>query len=608
MYEVKKNGIYLDENNALSIYKGNPFLEREILPSNGKAIYEFIQNFSPNNQEKNLLSKENSVVSLDTIKTFLKKEGILYEYETHPLVQEEFLRTKNFIDSYPSLNYASVSKKVSKVKLLILGLGTGGSYLLEILLKLGFRDFILIDGDKVEDGNLGAQNYVREEVGKYKSEVTSQKYTKKYPNSKITFFKEYLGSYEELKELVELAEVDYFINCADDFKLQVSILENIFLDYSKIKILYSGYSYLLHSVDMITVSNYQELLIRAKKQYATINISNIITNNPGSILNGFLSAFSISKLVLDSLLELSNVNAFVGNLYTNQYRFSCISKQPQSNSNVDEKYWEKLESPADLYAFPNKKMSITIDSVQSVFLNQRNEEKTDRYLWIADKRRGLNALDVISDTSIITIENIVADIIEFVNNFYSESFGEKLSEIFKRFNNKNSTRSLCTIDKEGKIVINIPNDKTIQTKVSLIHESFHAILYLLGDKDTYRHESFVFDNMLNFFGEKLNIPEYQEIITYFILEYTNSYLSMTISCDYEKGYIKRNFDSFKVKYSFLNNDIMELISVLNNLVSDYQPLYVYKYLYAIEMQFDKFKNFILEYEKYKLTERKLENA
>lgn len=62
---------------------------------------------------------------------------------------------------------------------------------------------------------------------------------------------------------MDLKEIDYFINCADDFNLQKSILNNIFSDYPNLQMTYGGYSFLLHSDTLITQNNYQQSLKRA---------------------------------------------------------------------------------------------------------------------------------------------------------------------------------------------------------------------------------------------------------------------------------------------------------------------------------------------------------
>lgn len=49
-------------------------------------------------------------------------------------------------------------------------------------------------------------------------------------------------------------------------------------------------------------------------------IENYISENSGSIFNGFLSAFAISKMIFNNILGKSNTR-FVGNFLLDNYKF-----------------------------------------------------------------------------------------------------------------------------------------------------------------------------------------------------------------------------------------------------------------------------------------------
>ena len=230
-------------------------------------------------------------------------------------------RIKNFVDCYPNITYTDYLKKIDKITVLILGLGTGGSYLIDILSKLGISKFIIIDGDTVERKNLRAQNYVLEDIGKYKGQVLKYNYENNFPKMNIDFINKRINSYDELESYVDLNKVSYFINCADDFELQISIVDSLFKKYPDIQMFYGGYSFLIHSDTLITKYNYKELMNTALKQKKSIERSNYISENAGSIFNGYLSAYIISKLIFNSVILNKNYNTVVGNLYDDEYLF-----------------------------------------------------------------------------------------------------------------------------------------------------------------------------------------------------------------------------------------------------------------------------------------------
>ena len=55
-----------------------------------------------------------------------------------------------FVNTFPQKFYQDYEIKVSEQRIIIIGLGTAGSYLVEVLGKLKFNHFVLIDGDCVK--------------------------------------------------------------------------------------------------------------------------------------------------------------------------------------------------------------------------------------------------------------------------------------------------------------------------------------------------------------------------------------------------------------------------------------------------------------------------
>ena len=74
--------------------------------------------------------------------------------------------------------------KISQVRILLGGAGIG-SIIAECALRFGFENITIVDGDKVEESNLNRQNYVKEDIGKYKAETLGERLLKINPNSKI---------------------------------------------------------------------------------------------------------------------------------------------------------------------------------------------------------------------------------------------------------------------------------------------------------------------------------------------------------------------------------------------------------------------------------------
>ncbi|WP_062053429.1 HesA/MoeB/ThiF family protein [Aquimarina longa] len=76
--------------------------------------------------------------------------------------------------------------KIKDVKILFGGVGLG-SVLAENLLRLGFENFVFIDGDEVELSNLNRQNYQEKDINVSKVEAITQRLLAINPNAKIEY-------------------------------------------------------------------------------------------------------------------------------------------------------------------------------------------------------------------------------------------------------------------------------------------------------------------------------------------------------------------------------------------------------------------------------------
>ena len=62
-------------------------------------------------------------------------------------------------------------KKIAEVHITVCGLGAIGSNLTEKLTRQGFRNFCIIDFDRIEEHNIGTQSYHLDEVGMQKAQA-----------------------------------------------------------------------------------------------------------------------------------------------------------------------------------------------------------------------------------------------------------------------------------------------------------------------------------------------------------------------------------------------------------------------------------------------------
>lgn len=102
-------------------------------------------------------------------------------------------------------------EKIKSTKILFGGVGLG-SVVAEAALRLGFENFVFIDGDEVEISNLNRQNYAMEDVGRSKVAAITLRLQAINPDVKIEYHHLFLSP-DNLKHY--LTGTDIAINAID---------------------------------------------------------------------------------------------------------------------------------------------------------------------------------------------------------------------------------------------------------------------------------------------------------------------------------------------------------------------------------------------------------
>lgn len=117
-------------------------------------------------------------------------------------------------------------KKISAVKVLIIGLGGVGGYAFEALVRSGIQSFTIIDGDMIEETNLNRQILATTDVvGMPKVEVAKERALKINPNVEIKTINKFITE-ENFEMVFKQDEYDYVIDACDDVKIKFLIIKN----------------------------------------------------------------------------------------------------------------------------------------------------------------------------------------------------------------------------------------------------------------------------------------------------------------------------------------------------------------------------------------------
>lgn len=102
-------------------------------------------------------------------------------------------------------------EKIRKTKIILGGAGIG-SIIAECMLRLGFENFKIVDGDIVELSNLNRQNYTQEDIGLPKVEALKKRLLQINPEANIETFYEYINN-SNLDRIIK--DGDLAINALD---------------------------------------------------------------------------------------------------------------------------------------------------------------------------------------------------------------------------------------------------------------------------------------------------------------------------------------------------------------------------------------------------------
>ncbi|MGY3186515.1 ThiF family adenylyltransferase [Lysinibacillus sp. TE18511] len=139
----------------------------------------------------------------------LESEGVLEEALPEQEIQDRYIANVNYFSRFTNTqgNRFDIQRKMNDTRILLLGLGGGGSNILTLLAGLGPKKITIVDYDRVEASNLGRQFLYREsDIGRLKIEVAEEALSQM--NSNIT-----IESHN--KKIVTVEDVLLFTNDAD---------------------------------------------------------------------------------------------------------------------------------------------------------------------------------------------------------------------------------------------------------------------------------------------------------------------------------------------------------------------------------------------------------
>ncbi len=115
-------------------------------------------------------------------------------------------------------------KVIQKKRILLVGVGGVGGYALESLIRSGFQNITIIDGDVIDITNLNRQIIANTtNIGKLKSEVAKKRCLDINPGANIKAISVFLNQ-DNFQEYIN-KDYDYIIDACDDIKIKVLLIK-----------------------------------------------------------------------------------------------------------------------------------------------------------------------------------------------------------------------------------------------------------------------------------------------------------------------------------------------------------------------------------------------
>lgn len=116
--------------------------------------------------------------------------------------------------------------KLQSIKVLVVGIGGVGGYAFEALVRSGFANITIVDGDVIEESNLNRQIITSSKlVGMKKVEAAKKRALEINPDINVKDIGEFIST-DNFEELLMKDNYDYVIDACDDLDLKFLLIKN----------------------------------------------------------------------------------------------------------------------------------------------------------------------------------------------------------------------------------------------------------------------------------------------------------------------------------------------------------------------------------------------
>ena len=595
---LKKELYWKLHSDGVSVYSYNSDLQKRIYTKEPQTFFTILKHLENPITLQDLYTQlpDFSPQYINQVVEFLKSKNYISTH-TSPA---KYQRINNFVSTIPDTSFNIKETELKSIKILIMGLGTVGSYQIDILKRLGICNFTIIDDDKVEEKNLSAQNYEENDTGQYKVDVIKRK--NEDSTVHISSYKTHIYSYNHLKRLVNLNDYAYIINTMDDKTISIQLLKELFVEFPSSKLILNGYLIQKQMSYLVDKKNSDAFLKKLTKSLSSVNSNLEIVENSGSIFNSIFMALSTGKMIFDDIFKVRHTNYayadffmndfFIGNLWEKNL-YTSFSKTKKSLNRVTSPIVKhKWISNINEHNYLYKKYNYipTLNSKEKKFL--LSNTSTDNLILTKQMFNVLkHLLTKQKDIQFIDLQNQLLV-------FIKEKFGKQKAEEVKNYSSNNRIYlQKNRFDKEANLSFynnGLPliyvTETTSPTRKSilLIHEIFHTLLF--PNSSSFDQEDKVLKLMVEFILKNKNSDSFISLAISFLTDEVILYMNSFISTTYEKLLLTNSLNKFSNLPLIEETSSTEIVQILKRDISTSHPFHCLKYVLSFEHNFSLLQN------------------
>lgn len=204
--------------------------DKECIVHNGTDVFHIQDN--EKNYYAKLTGNRDAIENIRDLELidFLKNNNLVILDYNMKDVSSELAKNLFYFESIVkdhSTSPVDIQKDLSNRKIAILGCGGVGTVVLQNLVLIGIRNFILIDGDYVNEDNLNRQLFFsRDDIGEKKTTCLKKRLKLMFDDIHISSYEMFINDSKNLKRILDEEKIDFLINCADTPNNLSSIVAN----------------------------------------------------------------------------------------------------------------------------------------------------------------------------------------------------------------------------------------------------------------------------------------------------------------------------------------------------------------------------------------------